>query len=104
MKTFRMRKNPWDYQDGGIPHPGLRRSAERAEVERAINSNESNKETGPDEILVEAWRALGDVGVLWNLMCKIEEQEEIPEEWRESVLVPIFNGKRCLRVRELSWN
>ena len=51
-----------------------------------------NKATGPDEIPVEAWRVLGGEGVdlLWDLMIKIEEQEHIPDEWRESVLVPIY--------------
>lgn len=31
---------------------------------------------------MEAWRAIGDVGVdlLWNLMWKIEEQEQMPDE------------------------
>ena len=54
----------------------------------------NNKATGPDEIPVEA-RALGGEGVdlLWDLMVKIEEQEHIPDEWRESVLVPIYKEK-----------
>ena len=54
-----------------------------------------NKATGPDEIPVEAWRVLGEEGVdlLWDLMTKIEEQEHIPDEWRESVLVPIYKEK-----------
>lgn len=45
----------------------------------------NNKTTGPDEIPVEAWRALGERGVdlLWDLMCKIEKHEQIPDEWRE---------------------
>ena len=31
--------------------------------------------------------------LLWDLMFKIEEQEHIPDEWRESVLVPIYKEK-----------
>ena len=31
--------------------------------------------------------------LLWDLMIKIEEQEHIPDEWRESVLVPIYKEK-----------
>ena len=44
---------------------------------------------------MEAWRALGGEGVdlLWDLMIKIEEQEHILDEWRESVLVPIYKEK-----------
>ena len=30
---------------------------------------------------------------MYDLMVKILEQEKIPEEWRESILIPIFKGK-----------
>ena len=39
-----------------------------------------------------------------NLMCKIEEREEIPEKWRERVLVPIFKEKdvqECRNYQEI---
>ena len=67
----------------------------RAEVESALKKMKKNKATGPDEIPVKAWRVLGGEGadVLWILMIKIEEQEHIPDEWRESVLVPIYKEK-----------
>ena len=78
------------------------------EVESALKKMKNNKATWPDEIPVEAWRALGGEGVdlLWDLMIKIEDQEEYewpfllinrhqhtPDEWRESVLVPIYKEK-----------
>ena len=55
----------------------------------------NNKATGPDEIPVEARRALGGEGVdlLWYMMIKIEEQEHIPDMWRERLLVPIYKEK-----------
>ena len=31
--------------------------------------------------------------ILYDLMVKFLEQEKIPEEWRESLLIPIFKGK-----------
>ena len=64
-------------------------------MESALKKMKNNKATGPDEIPVEAWRALGGEGVdlLWDLMIKIEQQEHIPDEWRESVLVPIYKEK-----------
>ena len=48
----------------------------RAEVESELRKMKNNciyKATGPDEIPVEAWRALGGEGVdlLWDLMIKI---------------------------------
>ena len=53
---------------------------------------------------LNTWRALGGEGVdiLWDLMIKIEEHEHIPDEWRESVLVPIYkNGdvQECQNYR-----
>ena len=38
---------------------------------------------------------MGEEGVnmLWDLLQKIYEQGEIPEEWRDSVIVPIVKEK-----------
>ena len=60
-----------------------------------IEEDEEQQSNRPDEIPVEAWRALGGEGVdlLWDLMIKIEEQEHILDEWTESVLVPIYKEK-----------
>ncbi|MEL7196585.1 MAG: reverse transcriptase family protein, partial [Bacteroidota bacterium] len=53
------------------------------------------KAAGPDLIPAEAWKALGEEGVdiLYDLMVKIFDQERIPEEWRGSILIPIFKNK-----------
>ncbi|XP_064110281.1 uncharacterized protein LOC135218067 [Macrobrachium nipponense] len=54
----------------------------------------NGKATRPDMISVEAWKVLGDgVDILYDLMIKILEQEKIPNEWRGSILIPIFKGK-----------
>ncbi len=55
----------------------------------------SGKAVGPDEIPVEAWRCVGETAVkfLTRLSNKILESESIPEEWRQSVLVPIYRNK-----------
>ena len=86
---------PREQHQNGTPNQGLTIGVTRAEVESALRKMKNNKATGPDEIPVEAWRALGGEGVdlLWDLMIKIEEQEHIPDEWRESVLVPIYKEK-----------
>ena len=37
---------------------------------------------------------MGDEGsMLFDLVQKISEQEKMPEEWRDSVIVPIFKEK-----------
>ena len=82
---------PREQHQNGTPNQELTIGVTRAEVESALRKM-NNKATGPDEIPVEAWRALGGEGVdlLWDVMIKIEEQEHIPDEWRKSVLVPIY--------------
>ena len=53
------------------------------------------KAVGPDNIPVEAWRCLGDLAVnfLAGLFNRILDRGKMPEEWRKSVLVPIFKNK-----------
>ena len=52
------------------------------------------KAVGPDDIPIEAWKVLGDRGVnlLTKLFNQILETEEMPEEWRKSILVPIYKN------------
>ena len=53
------------------------------------------KARGPDDIPVEMWLILGDVGIGWltKLMNKFLKEEKMPDEWRKSVLIPIYKGK-----------
>ena len=88
---------PREQQQNGTPNQGqgLTIGFTKADLENALKKMRKNKATGPDEIPVEAWRVLGgeEMDLLWDLMIKIYEQEHIPDEWRESVLVPIYKEK-----------
>ncbi|KAK3526898.1 hypothetical protein QTP86_003591 [Hemibagrus guttatus] len=55
----------------------------------------SGKAVGPDDIPVEVWKCLGEAAVefLTGLFSRVLESEKMPEEWRRSVLVPIFKNK-----------
>ncbi|KAK3514250.1 hypothetical protein QTP70_011963 [Hemibagrus guttatus] len=55
----------------------------------------SGKADGPDDIPVEVWKCLGEAAVefLASLFNRVLESERMPEEWRRSVLVPIFKNK-----------
>ena len=55
----------------------------------------NGKAVGPDDIPIETWKTLGDIGVnfLTKLFNQILETEEMPEEWRKSILVPIYKNK-----------
>ena len=50
---------------------------------------------GPDDIPVEAWIALGNKGVefLVKFFNRLLRGEKMPDEWRRSVLVPLYKGK-----------
>ncbi|KAK3562612.1 hypothetical protein QTP86_002148, partial [Hemibagrus guttatus] len=65
------------------------------EVRKALKRMKSGKAVGPDDIPVEVWKCLGEAGVefLANLFNRVLESERMPEEWRRSVLVPIFKNK-----------
>ncbi|KAF7710733.1 hypothetical protein HF521_009605, partial [Silurus meridionalis] len=67
----------------------------KEEVRAAIKRMKNGKSVGPDDIPVEAWRCLGEMAVefLTRLFNRILEGERMPEEWRRSVLVPIFKHK-----------
>ncbi|KAK3557346.1 hypothetical protein QTP70_026574, partial [Hemibagrus guttatus] len=65
------------------------------EVRKALKRMKSGKAVGPDDIPVEVWKCLGEAAVefLTSLFNKVLESEKMPEEWRRSVLVPIFKNK-----------
>ena len=67
----------------------------RKEVEVALKGMTLGKAMGPDGIPVEVWKSLVEEGIdmLLDLLQKIFEQEKMPEEWRDSVIVPIFKEK-----------
>ena len=46
-------------------------------------------------IPVEDWKCLGEIALefLTKLYNRTMESERMPEEWRDSILIPIFNNK-----------
>ncbi|KAK3541781.1 hypothetical protein QTP86_005445 [Hemibagrus guttatus] len=65
------------------------------EVRKALKRMKSGKAVGPDDIPVEVWKCLGEAAVefLTSLFNRVLGSERMPEEWRRSVLVPIFKNK-----------
>ena len=53
------------------------------------------KAVGPDELSLEVWKCMGDMGIkfLTRLFNKLLVGEWIPEKWRKSVLIPIYKNK-----------
>ncbi len=89
-------ENPFD---GDLPL--VPKSSENAEmiseeeVERALKKMKSGKSVGPDELSTDMLKALGRPGIKWitRIMRVVWQQQRIPDDWRTSVLVPIFKKK-----------
>jgi hypothetical protein len=62
------------------------------EVEMAIGKLKSHKSTGIDQIPAELIKAGGRIirSEIHKLIISIWNKEELPEEWKESVIVPIY--------------
>jgi hypothetical protein len=65
------------------------------EVERALKKMRSGKAVGPDELSTDMLKALGTPGLKWmtRILRVIWQEQCIPNDWRTSVLVPIFKKK-----------
>jgi len=67
----------------------------KEEVTTAMKRMKSDKAVGPDDIPVEAWRCLGEIAekFLTKLFNRILESERMPDEWRRSIIIPVFKKK-----------
>jgi hypothetical protein len=65
------------------------------EVKDALKRIKGGKAMGPDGIPIDVWRSLRDVAIVWltKLFNLIFRSNKMPDEWRRSILVPIFNNK-----------
>jgi len=82
-------------------------SVTEAEVRRAIHDIKSNKAPGIDNIPIELVRLAGEEGVkVITLLCqKIWQTGTWPEEWKQSVYIPIpksGNAKECSNYRTIA--
>ena len=78
-----------------MPNQGLTQGISRNEVKVAISRMKKGKATGMDGMPVEVWKCLGVDGIdmLWDLMQTTYEQEKIPTELRDSVIITIYKEK-----------
>ena len=69
------------------------------DVEMTLEGMKHGKAMGLDGIPVEVWKSLGKEGVdmFLDLLQKIFEQDKILEEWRDSLIVPIFKQKEDIQ-------
>ena len=67
----------------------------REEVKEALRKMKSSKAVGPDSILVEVWKSLGEDGVAWltDFFNVIFKTAKMPQEWRYSTIIPLYKNK-----------
>ena len=95
FNTLLNEENPRSVFEDGVANEGLTPGISREEVKVALAKTKNGKAMGKDGIPVEAWKGLGEEGIdmLWELMQRIYEREEMPAPWRDSVIVPIYKEK-----------
>ena len=67
----------------------------REKVKNALRRMKKGKAVGPDKLPVEVWKCMGEMGIkfLTRLFNRLLMGERMPEEWRRSVLIPIYKNK-----------
>ncbi|EYC32477.1 hypothetical protein Y032_0003g1601 [Ancylostoma ceylanicum] len=65
------------------------------EIRKEMKKMKIGKAVGPDGVPVEAWKVLGESGLLWltTFFNNITRSERIPDAWRDSVVIPVFKRK-----------
>jgi len=55
----------------------------------------NGKAVGPDQIPVEVWKYMGEVGLEWltELFNVIFRTAKMPREWRVSTIIPLYKNK-----------
>jgi hypothetical protein len=71
------------------------RRIQESEVKEALKKMKTIKALGPDDIPIEVWICLGDITIVWltKLFNIIFRSNKMPDEWRRSILIPIFKNK-----------
>jgi hypothetical protein len=68
---------------------------QESEVKDILKKIKGGKAMGPDRLPIEVWRSLRDVAIVWltKLFNIIFRSNKMSDEWRRSILVPIFKNK-----------
>jgi hypothetical protein len=73
---------------------------QKSDVKDILKRIKGGKAIGPDGIPIEVWRTLGDVAIVWltKLFNIFFRSNKMPDEWKQSILVPIFKNKGMCKV------
>ena len=90
MKKIMNKENEWDHSVETDVVEGPVEKVARNEILGAMQKMKSGKATGPSEVSVEMIVASGDIEV--KVMMELCQRvfRGMPDEWKTSVMVPIF--------------
>jgi hypothetical protein len=95
MEKVMNEENEWDGEvETNVVQGPIERVTE-GEVRRAIKAMKLGKASGVTDVVAEHVVASGEIGVevMAELCNRVLAGESMPEEWRDSVLVPLYKGK-----------
>ena len=89
------KENDWDQDVESEMIEGPIERISQAEVSLALKGMKSKKAPGLSEVTVEMIRASGEKGieVMMKLCQRLVDGGGMPNEWKTSVVVPIYKGK-----------
>ena len=95
MEKIMNEENPWDQVTDADMVEGPVEEVTRVEMMSAIKAMKFGKAAGPSEVNTEMIVASGQVGlnVMMELCQRLLDGRGIPNEWKTSIVVPIFKGK-----------
>ena len=67
----------------------------KEEIKEALKKMANGKAEGPDQIPVEVWKCLGEIGLelLSEFFNVIFRTAKMPREWRVSTVIPLYKNK-----------
>ena len=88
-------QNEWDHRISAGIKEGAADCIRIDEVAAALKKMKRHKDPGLSGLVAEIIQAAGDIGNQWILhLCNgIAKEGCIPEDWKSSVVLPIYKGK-----------
>ena len=95
MDRIMNKENAWDHKVDAAMVEGPVEKVSRKEVRETIRKMKQEKAAGLSEVTTEMIAAGGRIAeeVMLQLFQRVLDGKEIPNEWKTSVVEPIFKGK-----------
>ena len=95
MEKLMNEENEWDHRLSATVKEGPADCIRIDEVAAALKQIKRHKAPGLSGLVVEMIQSTGDIGTQWilNLCNGIVKEGCIPEDWKSSMVLPIYKGK-----------